>query len=204
MYTTLPPGLLFLHRRYFALALKKAPNDPLKSPFAPSVLACHRSAITLLSRLSSIHSAMPAMTQRIWFIWWVCLNCCGHFLFLSKDFESAGPMHSWPHWYVTRRRTRYMFIVLHKVLGSIVARSPGCDLAASAAPELDMACRLWETTDNVCALPVLVRVFLLSSAPGFVLTSSIRRLSASLNIRLSWHSPRRILRKVPRRMPPVV
>jgi hypothetical protein len=63
------PGLLYLHRRFFAMALRDVPDDPLKSPFAPSVLACYRSAVRFFSGASTIHYAMPAVTLRLWFFW---------------------------------------------------------------------------------------------------------------------------------------
>ncbi|KAF8582754.1 hypothetical protein K439DRAFT_1618030 [Ramaria rubella] len=62
-------SLLFLHRRCFALALRDFPDDPLKSPFAPSVMACHHSATHFLTNIIALHDAVPAMALRIWFIW---------------------------------------------------------------------------------------------------------------------------------------
>lgn len=44
------------------------------------------------------------------------------------------------------------------MLGSIVARSPGCSLAASSLNSLEQVCRLWESASEcVCGGKVLVR-----------------------------------------------
>jgi hypothetical protein len=63
------PALSYLHRHCFALALRDYPEDPLKSPFAPSVMVCHRIAIAYISRIGQLHTTLPALSVRIWFIW---------------------------------------------------------------------------------------------------------------------------------------
>ncbi|GJJ11270.1 hypothetical protein Clacol_005502 [Clathrus columnatus] len=103
---------LFLHRRCFALALRDHPEDPLRSPFGPSVLACYRSATKFIDKLSSVNHS--DMSYRVWFLW--------------------------PNAFIAT-----------VILGSIVARSPGCSLAASAFLELEKAASLWEKApDYVC------------------------------------------------------
>ncbi|KAF8582757.1 hypothetical protein K439DRAFT_1661654 [Ramaria rubella] len=62
-------SLLFLHRRCFAIALRDSPNDPLRSHFAPSVMACYRSATNFISGFSTLHSTTPELLMRIWFFW---------------------------------------------------------------------------------------------------------------------------------------
>lgn len=58
---------LFLHRRCFALALRDHPEDPLRSPFGPSVLACYRSAMKFIDKLSSLKQL--DLSYRVWFLW---------------------------------------------------------------------------------------------------------------------------------------
>lgn len=41
-------GLIFIHRNFFARALRENPNNPIRSHFGPSFLAAYASAITLL------------------------------------------------------------------------------------------------------------------------------------------------------------
>ncbi|KAF8513491.1 hypothetical protein JB92DRAFT_2923771 [Gautieria morchelliformis] len=133
-------SLSYLHRHCFALALRDYPEDPLKSPFAPSVMVCHRIAIAYISRIGQLHSTLPALSVRIWFIW--------------------------PHVFVSTL-----------ILGSIVARSPGCSLALSSLLCLEKVSQLWETaSESVCGGKVLEVVrrlkqkafmaFTRSKAPG--------------------------------------
>ncbi|KAF8582756.1 hypothetical protein K439DRAFT_1618032 [Ramaria rubella] len=104
-------SLLFLHRRCFALALRDFPDDPLKSPFAPSVMACHHSATHFLTNIIALHNAVPAMDV-------------AHMVCLVGIFPNAGQ---------TYLRLHCEFIINDvQILGSIVARSPNCSLAPSA------------------------------------------------------------------------
>jgi len=61
--------LLHLHTRFFGIALRDAPKDPLKSQFAPSVLACHRSAARYLSVCIATYNAQPTIALRICIVW---------------------------------------------------------------------------------------------------------------------------------------
>lgn len=57
-----------------------------------------------------------------------------------------------PPWYSFYFYSSYVsYPISLKILGSIVARSPGCSLAASAFLELEKAAMLWEKApDYVC------------------------------------------------------
>ncbi|PVG02739.1 hypothetical protein CPB86DRAFT_539401 [Serendipita vermifera] len=57
-------ALMFLHRRYFVEALTKRSNEPLRSKYAMSVLAVHRSATILLQGI--LRSSRAADRVFIW------------------------------------------------------------------------------------------------------------------------------------------
>ncbi|KAJ7507374.1 fungal-specific transcription factor domain-containing protein [Mycena galericulata] len=61
--------LLYIHRCFFAHAISNHPNDPIKSPYAPSFLAGYRSACDLLASLRQSFSAFPAEIARFWVLW---------------------------------------------------------------------------------------------------------------------------------------
>ncbi|KAJ7177879.1 fungal-specific transcription factor domain-containing protein [Mycena filopes] len=61
--------LLYIHRCFFAHAISNHPNDPIKSPYAPSFLAGYRSACDLLGSLRQQFNAFPAEIARFWVLW---------------------------------------------------------------------------------------------------------------------------------------
>ncbi|KAJ7662098.1 fungal-specific transcription factor domain-containing protein, partial [Mycena polygramma] len=61
--------LLYIHRCFFAHAIKNHPNDPIKSPYAPSFLAGYRSACDLLGSLRVQFNKFPAEIARFWVLW---------------------------------------------------------------------------------------------------------------------------------------
>ncbi|KAJ7481737.1 hypothetical protein FB451DRAFT_1030751, partial [Mycena latifolia] len=61
--------LLYIHRCFFAHAISNHPNDPIKSPYAPSFLAGYRSACDLLSSLRLQFNKFPAEIARFWVLW---------------------------------------------------------------------------------------------------------------------------------------
>ncbi|KIM31056.1 hypothetical protein M408DRAFT_274896 [Serendipita vermifera MAFF 305830] len=72
-------ALLYLHRRYFVEALARRPKEPLRSKYALSVLAVHRSAVLLLQGLQRLNGLIGKILPRISFMWlhglsaYVCL-----------------------------------------------------------------------------------------------------------------------------------
>jgi hypothetical protein len=62
-------ALLYIHRCFFAHAISNHPNDPIKSPYAPSFLAGYRSACELLSSLRLQFNTFPAEIARFWVLW---------------------------------------------------------------------------------------------------------------------------------------
>jgi hypothetical protein len=62
-------ALMYLHRRYFVEALTKRPSEPLRSTYAMSVLAVHRSATLIIQgilRLSNIVEHVFSNTSFMW------------------------------------------------------------------------------------------------------------------------------------------
>ncbi|PVF91680.1 hypothetical protein CPB86DRAFT_791886 [Serendipita vermifera] len=66
-------ALMHLHRRYFVEALTKRSNEPLRSKYAMSVLAVHRSATTLLQGTLRSSSTAEQIFATLSFIW-LCLS----------------------------------------------------------------------------------------------------------------------------------
>ncbi|KAF8518017.1 hypothetical protein BU17DRAFT_91446 [Hysterangium stoloniferum] len=119
-------SLLFLHRRCFALALRDHPEDPLRSTFVTSVLACYHSAATFVAKIAEIRASSPEIVKRIWFLWQV------------SQFSTPG-------WFPEILNRPNVFVSA-LIFGSIVARSPGCSLASSAFLQMEKAYDLLETT----------------------------------------------------------
>ncbi|KAL5537067.1 hypothetical protein ACEPAF_890 [Sanghuangporus sanghuang] len=61
--------LLYIHRRYFATAIKLNNKDPLRTKYGASVMAACRSACLLLSSLRSLYGAYPCLASRQTFFW---------------------------------------------------------------------------------------------------------------------------------------
>lgn len=72
-------ALLYLHRRYFIEALVRRPSEPLRSKYAMSVLAVHRSAVLVLQGIQRLDGLIGKLLPRIFFMWlhglsaYVCL-----------------------------------------------------------------------------------------------------------------------------------
>ncbi|CAG8588124.1 14638_t:CDS:2, partial [Acaulospora colombiana] len=62
-------ALMYLHRRYFVEALTKRSNEPLRSKYAMSVLAVHRSATTLLQGILRSVCAAERIFATMSFMW---------------------------------------------------------------------------------------------------------------------------------------
>ncbi|KZP26825.1 hypothetical protein FIBSPDRAFT_819107 [Athelia psychrophila] len=68
-------SLLYVHRSFFAQALLDHPENPLRSPYAPSFLAAYRSASDLI-RVSVGHiQRYPELLMRWWAIWTQLFSC---------------------------------------------------------------------------------------------------------------------------------
>ncbi|KAK1227215.1 hypothetical protein PQX77_009849 [Marasmius sp. AFHP31] len=69
-------NLLYLHRSFFAQALKEDPSNPLEHRFAPSLVATHRSACRLISSLKCLYPNHSEMAQTSWFFWSGVFSSC--------------------------------------------------------------------------------------------------------------------------------
>ena len=115
------PGLLYLHRNYFARALQEQSPDPLRHQYAPSVLAAYRSACRLLLALKGLCATHHNLTSHIGLFWPGILSSCvsrhDHAIFHLDRSDKFEQM----------------------VFGALVIESPGCAIALKALHELRLA-----------------------------------------------------------------
>lgn len=69
-------NLLYIHRSYFAQALKEMPKNPLSHPYAASVLTTYRSASRMIASLRSVFNVHPGITSTAWFFWSGVFSSC--------------------------------------------------------------------------------------------------------------------------------
>ncbi|KAH7923981.1 hypothetical protein BV22DRAFT_1167136 [Leucogyrophana mollusca] len=69
-------NLLYIHRSYFAQAIRGASDNPLAHKYAPSVLATYRSASRLISSLQGLYAIHPIPMGRQWFFWSGIFSAC--------------------------------------------------------------------------------------------------------------------------------
>uniref|UniRef100_A0A0W0FZD4 Xylanolytic transcriptional activator regulatory domain-containing protein n=1 Tax=Moniliophthora roreri TaxID=221103 RepID=A0A0W0FZD4_MONRR len=69
-------NLLYLHRSYFAQALREESNNPLAHRYTASVLATYRSACRLISSLKGLYPVHPEITETSWFFWSGVFSSC--------------------------------------------------------------------------------------------------------------------------------
>jgi hypothetical protein len=60
---------MYLHRRYFVEALTKRPSEPLRSTYAMSVLAVHRSATLILQGILRLNNIVEHVCSNVSFMW---------------------------------------------------------------------------------------------------------------------------------------
>ncbi|KAI0340282.1 hypothetical protein BDW22DRAFT_1360218 [Trametopsis cervina] len=61
--------MLYVHRTFFAQALKDYPTDPLRSQYAPSFLAGYRAACAMIFTLREQFNINPVQIARFWVLW---------------------------------------------------------------------------------------------------------------------------------------
>ncbi|KAJ7075114.1 hypothetical protein B0H15DRAFT_934829 [Mycena belliarum] len=61
--------LLFLHRAFFAQVMIEDAADPMKSPYAHSVLAAYQGACSVLDHTLEQFTKRPLLVSRVWRIW---------------------------------------------------------------------------------------------------------------------------------------
>ncbi|KAI0828998.1 hypothetical protein BC628DRAFT_1315551 [Trametes gibbosa] len=67
--------LFNLHRPYFSLAVKEAPDDPLRHKYGPSVMTIYRSTWRILTNVQSAYRAAPGVIARGNLVWSHSLAC---------------------------------------------------------------------------------------------------------------------------------
>ena len=61
--------LLYIHRSFFAQAIKDNPKNPLKSPYTPSFLAAYRASATILKSIKEHFALQPVLYTKFWGMW---------------------------------------------------------------------------------------------------------------------------------------
>ncbi|KAI0248759.1 hypothetical protein BJV78DRAFT_1233220 [Lactifluus subvellereus] len=82
--------LLFLHRNFFVQALIEAPDDPIRSQYAPSFLATVRASKNILQKVEEQLRLQPVITCRFWTIWTFTFSAVVVFAFIA----TRGPRSS--------------------------------------------------------------------------------------------------------------
>ncbi|KAG6837163.1 hypothetical protein H0H93_013753 [Arthromyces matolae] len=69
------PDLLYIHRSYFAQAIREASDDPLKHRFKKSVIAAFQTSRRIISVLTSLY-AVNRLCRYVWFFWSGYFSSC--------------------------------------------------------------------------------------------------------------------------------
>lgn len=69
-------NLLYIHRSYFAQALRQLPENPLHHKFAPSVMAAFKAASRLIASLRSLYQVHAHPTTHQWYFWSGIFSSC--------------------------------------------------------------------------------------------------------------------------------
>ncbi|KZT27831.1 hypothetical protein NEOLEDRAFT_1059670 [Neolentinus lepideus HHB14362 ss-1] len=69
-------NLMYIHRSYFAQAIRSGSVNPLTHKYAESVAAAYRSALRLISSLRGLYPVHPTRARRVWFFWSNCFSAC--------------------------------------------------------------------------------------------------------------------------------
>ncbi|KZP20104.1 hypothetical protein FIBSPDRAFT_932524 [Athelia psychrophila] len=62
-------SMLFIHRSFFAQALLDHPENPLRSPYATSILATYRAASFVINSMVKHLERYPELFMRWWYVW---------------------------------------------------------------------------------------------------------------------------------------
>jgi hypothetical protein len=95
------------------------PEDPLRSKFALSVLAAHRSSLLIIQGLGRLHEQVADLIPRIAFLYLHAFSAYVRAILLD--------------------RSHFTHNTKQVCLCAIVIRSPGCALARSSLAEIDRA-----------------------------------------------------------------
>jgi len=68
-------NLLYIHRSYFAQAIREASDNPLRHKYKPSVLAIYQISRRLISTLRDLYPVCP-LAGHVWFFWSAIFSSC--------------------------------------------------------------------------------------------------------------------------------
>ncbi|KAF5361920.1 hypothetical protein D9756_002271 [Leucocoprinus leucothites] len=68
-------NILYLHRSFFAKAIRDYPDDLLQSPYRESVEAAFHSAQKLVAMMKSLSTQYQGPCERLWFLWTHLFSC---------------------------------------------------------------------------------------------------------------------------------
>jgi hypothetical protein len=137
-------GLLYLHRSYFAQALRDSPKHPLGHRYSPSVLAAYRNARRLISSLRSLYAVHSKLTSTTWRVY-----------VLSPMQLFADSFFHRPFW-------TGIFTSCY-ILGGIVIETPSCSLAQPALQELERTIPFYNQGSQACNTLATAVYFLVPS-----------------------------------------
>jgi hypothetical protein len=60
--------MLYIHRNYFAKPMLEYPDNPLRSPFAPSFLVSYRCASIIIKAALHFFQRIPQLAERMFFL----------------------------------------------------------------------------------------------------------------------------------------
>ncbi|KAF8074813.1 hypothetical protein FPV67DRAFT_1665576 [Lyophyllum atratum] len=68
-------NLLYIHRSYFAQAIREASDNPLRHKYKPSVLATYQTSCRLINALKDLYPVCP-LAGDVWFFWSGIFSSC--------------------------------------------------------------------------------------------------------------------------------
>ncbi|KAJ3497925.1 hypothetical protein NLJ89_g10285 [Agrocybe chaxingu] len=69
-------NLLYVHRSYFAQAIRQMPKNPLQHKYATSVMSTFRSARRVIAGLRGVYPISPRVVSCNWFFWSCTFSAC--------------------------------------------------------------------------------------------------------------------------------
>lgn len=122
--------LLYIHRSYFAQAIRQNPIDPFKHKYAPSVYAVITSARTVCQHIHGLYAKHRRIVRHGWYFWTAVYSSC-----VSRaSNDQYGSFLTW----------------LQIVLSAVVVECPGFSLARECYVDLKEALALYEEGSRPC------------------------------------------------------
>jgi hypothetical protein len=67
--------IMYMHRGFFAQTIEDNVDDPLGSPYGPSVLAVYGTSCSLVGMVESLFLQHPNLMERMWFLFIHVYSC---------------------------------------------------------------------------------------------------------------------------------